>query len=533
MRKTFPFLLILAVACAPTDESPAGGAPGDGSSAGAPNASSSGTRQSEGAMRMRSHVEFLAADELAGRDIGEPGIEEAERYVRDGFDRYGLEPLPGQDDFFVPFDVYKRSFDPERTTMAVAVGPESLTLSAGADFRPFAFSESGTEEAEVVFAGYGITAPEHGWDDYDGLDVRGRFVLVFRHEPGENDPGSPFAGTEDSPHAFFEAKARVAAAHGAAGMILVSDPLFHGPREDLSLESGFRIDETREASENGILAVQVHQKAAKAMAHTSGSALSDLQKAVDGGTRPADLRLAGVSARITVVESNVDPVPNRNVAAFLEGSDPELADEWIVVGGHHDHLGIRSGEGDVIFNGADDNASGVAGVLELAKMFAEGGGVGRSLAFVTFSAEEKGALGSKYLLREKILPPDKVVFMLNMDMIGRNRLFPVHAFGDGLVEGLGDVVAAMSRSVGLEMALGGTEHFPDSDHYPFYDEGIPYLYLTTRFHGDYHGVGDHVDKVAFDHMDKIVRLAYGVLEEIADRPEPPVLMRPGSESTSH
>jgi hypothetical protein len=249
--------------------------------------------------------------------------------------------------------------------------------------------------------------------------------------------------------------------------------------------------------------------------------LEALQIALDGGARPSALPpVEKIRVRVSVERSaEVERVSARNVVGYLPGSDPERRDEWIVIGGHHDHIGGYSGDGDTIYNGADDNASGTSGVLELAQAFAGAEQrPRRSLVFATFSAEERGLLGSRALVEQGAIPMDRVVFMLNLDMIGRNPRRAVDAVGDGYVRGLREIVEASNRKVELDLEFGGTSYTGNSDHDPFYERDVPFLFFFTGTHDDYHQLGDHADKLDYRRMQSIVRVAYGVVDRL-DRAE--------------
>jgi len=500
--------------------------------------------------RLRGHVERLASDELAGREVGTPGIREAEEYVARAFRDYGLEPVPGREDYYLGFTLYRVGFDSGATELTVSLpwgagrgrrgrrglgGRTPIRAEAGRDFRPFHFSAPGEAASEVVFAGYGITAPEYDYDDYEGLEVQGKIVLVLRHEPNENDPQSRFDGTSLTDHALFTEKAGNALRRGAAGMLLVTDPLHHPPEEDLRLTSAYRLqapgagpEGRRRPAGAGILpAAQISMGLARSMASAWGRSLEELQRAVDGGQKPAELELTGVRARLRV-ELLQEPVPvaARNVAGFLPGSDPLRAGEWVLIGAHHDHLGAFAGSGDTIYNGADDNASGVAGVLELARRFASlEDRPARSLVFVTFSAEEKGLLGSRALVSQRLLPTGKLVFMLNLDMIGRNPGQAVQVYGDATARALGPIVREAAGKLGLEVALHGTRIMSASDHTPFYEAGIPVLALFTGLHQDYHRPSDEAGTLAYERMESILGLAAETVRSVAELEEAPAFSR--------
>jgi hypothetical protein len=477
---------------------------------------------------LRRHVEYLASDALAGRETGTSGIATAEEYVAAAFEKAGLTPLPGRETYFVDFTLYRTGFDVEHTSLRLATGEDSRVGIAGHDFRPFPFSDEGALEAQVVFAGYGITAEDKGYDDYAGLDVTGKLVLVFRHAPREKDPEGSFESEADDRHTTFEAKAENARAHGAVGMLLVTDPLNHAPGDDLRLGAGLLLEPPspngeRKPAADPFLAVHISRDAARMLVSDSGPSLEELQRAVDQGRPPVDLPIGEPRAAIEIRRSEgSEEVPARDVAALLRGSDPGLENEWIVVGGHHDHVGAFGGEGDTVFNGADDNASGVAGVLEMAQAFASlPERPRRSLMFVTFTGEEKGLLGSRALVTQELIPLDNIAFMLNLDMIGRNPQRAVRVYGDGYGRGLRGIIELANEGPGVELEFEGPAYMGNSDHDPFYERDVPFAFLFTGTHEDYHQLGDHASKLDYERMASIVRLAYGVVDRLADAPTSP------------
>jgi hypothetical protein len=479
---------------------------------------------------LRAHVEFLAADSLAGRDTGEPGIARAEAYIAEKLESFGLAPPPGRPNHYLEFGLHRSTYDEGRTLLSVTVGDREVQTRGGRDFRPFEFSDDGVVEAGVVFAGYGITAPDQGHDDYAGLDVSGKIVLVLRHGPREDDPERAVGGTPGTEHEHFLVKADNALAHGARAMLLVTDPFHHEGGEDLRMRGTLDLQPPGPDPErpepidepDRFLAAQISRPTAETLVGSSGLSLAGLQRAVDSGRRPSELALGNVRARLAIATSDeLEHVPARNVVAYLEGTDPDLRDQWILIGAHHDHVGAFEGEGDTVFNGADDNASGTAGVLELAEAFARRArGPRRSLLFVTFTGEERGLLGSRQLLADGRVPVGRVVFMLNLDMIGRNPDRAVEVYGDGYVRGLRTLIEAENTGR-LDLEFAGTRHDADSDHHPFYERDVPFAFFFSGTHADYHRVGDHPDKLDYERMRSIVRLAYTVVDELADADAPP------------
>ena len=476
------------------------------------------------------HAGELASDAYRGRETLTPGADAAAAYLATRFAALGLEPLPGHEGHEVPYTLTRSGFLADGTSLSR--GEE--TFGSGIDFAPFAFSDPGVASGDLVFAGYGITSEEPAWDDYAGLDVEGKFVLVLRHTPREEDDAAPLTG---SAHAFFRAKAVNAQKHGALGMLLLTDPLHHDDSDDLRLPVRLRIppseappeatEPAKEApeaeppaappEERAFLALRVSQATAGRLVDGGLDAIRAAQEAVEAGTTAADVGLATRGPVSVAVAADPEPVEVHptNVVGVLPGADPGRRDELVVVGAHFDHLGGFDGEGDTVFNGADDNASGTAGLLELAEAFAHGPRPARTVVFAGFSGEEKGLLGSEAMLREETLPAADVVFMLNLDMIGRNGDRPVRVTGDGYGTGLSELVTAANERVGLELAYGGTEYSGNSDHHPFFVRDVPVMFFFSGLHDDYHQLSDHVAKLDVLRMQQIVQLGHGVLARIA------------------
>jgi hypothetical protein len=470
--------------------------------------------------QLRADVELLASDAYGGRGTLEPGGAKAAEFLAARLQELGLQPAPGQADLRVPYTLYGRGADPERTRITSADGTVELRLEEGV--RPFGFSDQGVLTADLVFAGYGISSPEHGWDDYARLDVRGKLVLVLRHEPNEDDPKSLFAGTEATDHSLFTAKARQAAERGAAGILIVTDPLHHTPNEDLRSEPGYSLEPTAppdptepDEQATSLLAAHVSQAGAEALLQRGGHSLIALQRAVDAGHSPASLAVdvPKVTVRIGFLETG-SSWTDHNVVGVLPGLDPNA---WVVIGAHYDHLGTYAGQGDTTYNGADDNASGTAGVLALARALASREQpFERTVAFAFFSGEEHGLLGSEALVRDGVIPADKTVFMLNLDMIGRNDNRQVHAIGDGYVAGLVEALTEANATYGVPLKPAGTEYAGNTDYHTFFKRDVPFLGLFTGVHEDYHQPSDEPHKLDYDQMHRIVLVARHLIERVAD-----------------
>lgn len=482
----------------------------------------------------------LASDAFAGRGTLEEGERIAADYLAAELAALGLRPLPGREDYQVSAELVRTGFDPKTTRIRLRLDDAVHLLGGGIDVAPFGFSKAGKVEADVVFAGYGISRPDLEYDDYEGLDVAGKVVFVLRHAPKRDENDKRFDGARD---AFFASKAALAQKKGAVGMILVTDPKSLLDRDG---QAGLGGDDLRmtgrlqlppepgkeERADEGharapgdekepIVAMQVSAKIGESLARQLGAPLAAIQGALDSGERrTADIRFLAPAHAVLEVGQPLaeDRVSARNVVAFLPGSDPRLADEWVVVGAHFDHLGRFDGPGDTVYNGADDNASGTSAMLAVARRLAQGPRPRRSVVFVGFSAEEKGLLGSRSLVRGP-LGNEHVVFMLNMDMLGRNGTDKVSVEGDGYARGLDGLIAAANADLGLELELAGKMVSGNSDHYPFFAAGIPVMNLFTGLHDDYHQLSDHADKLDYPRMAKIATLAERVARRVADADE--------------
>lgn len=460
------------------------------------------------ATSLRDHVEFLADDARRGRATGEPGCREAADYIAQRFDAAGLRPLE-PDDWFLDYQLTRTGFDPDRTRLRVR-SDRWRDAEPGEDFRPFPFSGEGRVRAPAVFAGYGIVAPEHGVDDYAGLDVAGRVVLVLRYEPGRDDPESPFDGVSHSRHAHFETKAEVARRHGASALLVVTGPAHADAVDRFTFGDG--LDLVTESAEAPLLAAHVDRRWLRRALGVSTEDLREWQEQAEAGRRPDPW--PEVEVELDVRRTHADPeVDTHNVAGWVPGTEPALAEEWIVVGAHHDHIGESRGR---IHNGADDNASGVAVLLEVASRIAAAP-LPRPVCFVTFSGEEIGLLGSTAFVEHQQIPRERMVWMLNLDMVGRNPDAPLQVVGDGYATGLREIIADAASASGVDIDFHGTAMSDNSDHAPFFEARIPVAAFFSGFHRDYHRPGDDADKLDYPRMARITDLAERTLRGVATR----------------
>jgi hypothetical protein len=470
-------------------------------------------------------VKTLAAPEMAGRATGSPGMERAARYIASEFERAGLWPGGDGGSYFQAFDVVTGIRLGEGNRLRLQQGEKAQEYQVGRDFTPFSFSDSGRVRGEVAFAGHGITAPELQYDDYAGLDVTGKIVLVLSGEPRERDAESPFRRPDAYRYTEVRYKVLNAREHGARGVILVTSPLAHGDEP----ERLFAFRGITSVSQSGILAVNALRSVGEAMLAGTGRSLRELQGAIDRDLKPQSFSLPGMSADIAL-QLIREQGRAWNVIGLLRGNDPALRDQAIVVGAHYDHLGLggetslapsRFGE---IHPGADDNASGVAGVIGLARQFAAAGGSRRTVVFVAFAGEEMGLLGSTQYVRDPAVPLEGTVAMLNMDMIGRLREDRLYVFGVDTGKEFREALERANRVTALQLQFRGDGYGP-SDHTPFYAKDRPVLFFFTGPHEDYHRPSDTPEKVNAPGVERVLRLIAGVLREIADGPAPVTFVR--------
>ena len=464
------------------------------------------------------HVKYLASPELKGRATGSPELESAAGYIASQFQSFGLQPVPGS--------AYQQAFT---TTVGARLGAgnrleaNSASLALRDGFIPFSFSSSGTVSAPVVFVGYGITANEYRYDDYAGVDVKDKIVLLIRHEPQEADEKSVFQGKELTQHSTFAIKAVNAKMHGARGVILVNDNYpHHTPQEDQLTPFG----QSTGPTDAGVLFVQVKESTAEAWLKSEGRDLHEILDGIDKDLQPRSFPLSRLNISMTL-DIQHDSKTVHNVAAYLPGK----TSEYVIVGAHYDHLGLGDehslapSQVGTIHPGADDNASGTAGVLELARWFSKQPQPQRGILFMTFAGEELGLLGSNYYTGHPLLPLDKAVAMLNMDMIGRIRGGKVYVNGAGTGSTLDKLVESVQPPDSLKIDLSDATGYGGSDHMSFTVKQVPVLFFFSGLHGDYHKPSDTWDKIDAPAAAQLLGYVARIATRLANDSERPTFQR--------
>ena len=469
-------------------------------------------------------IKFLASDPLQGRGDGTKELDRAGNYIADHFRKFGLQPGGDHGKYLQPFDLIVGAKLGRKNVAVFKQGEYSEKLDLQKTFVPLSFSASASIEAPLVFAGYGITAPEYHYDDYQGLDVSGRIVIVLRHEPQENDEHSIFAGRQLTSHSEIANKATNAKNHGAKAVVLVSDLGNHPGQGDELL----RLDEVSGPQEMTIPVIQVTADTVNGWLKPSGHTLEDLRQAIDKDLSNHSTVLEA-SARLALTVQ-IERIHRRaaNVIAELPGSAPSLADQYIVVGAHYDHLGL--GEHDSlaplqrgqIHHGADDNASGTSGVLELADALAHAKERPRhSFVFICFAGEELGLLGSAYYSDHATFPLKRTIAMINMDMIGRVSNNRVYVGGTGTSPDFQKLVEDANSSTKFAMSYTASG-YGASDHTSFTVHEVPVLFFFSGLHSDYHKPSDTWDKIDAANGARVVELVWNVvhgLDALNDKPQ--------------
>jgi len=463
------------------------------------------------AQELANHVRYLASDRLEGRGSGSRGSALASQYIADLFKSNGLKPLGENGGYFQAFDFIAGAELGASNKLLVLGAAQELNK----DYIPLVHSSSGSYNGEVVFVGYGISSSKNNYDEYAGVDVNGKAVLILRGTLDQSNPHSDFAGFTSLDYKISKAKEM-----GAAAVFIVSGPV----DEETTELAPFKF--SRRGMNSGVLAVNITKRTADALLASTGKTLRELQIAIQDTKTPQSLLIQGssVAAQVDVREIRKK---DRNVIGFLEGNDLALKNEVVVIGAHFDHLGF-GGEGSLspdtvaIHNGADDNASGTSGLLELAQAFAaQKKQLKRSMLFLSFSGEELGLLGSAFYVKNPVLPLENAVAMLNMDMIGRmsNKTLIVYGIGTSPVfEALVHKYNADSTFV-LKLNKDG---FGPSDHSSFYGKKIPVYHFFTGTHLDYHKPSDDAETINSEGMEKIVRYIEQIAFDINTKIDRPV-----------
>jgi Zn-dependent M28 family amino/carboxypeptidase len=470
--------------------------------------------------RYLNDIKSLAAPEMEGRGAGTKGLTLAQHLIEKRYKELGLEPA-GTNSYAQPFTVVTGARLKSDNRFAVQTAgaknePSNNELKIDRDFVPFSFSASGQVAAPLVFAGYGATADEFHYDDYAGLDVKDKVVVVLRYEPSGFAEKSGNHGLTQ--HAQLITKAINARNHGAKAVVVINGKLGDG-EEDLLTRFG-----SVSGPENvGVVMVQVKNAVAESWFQSAGKSLKDVQEQINSATKPDSFAFPDTLHPSLHIDIETTRATVNNVLAWLPGQ----TDEYVIIGAHYDHLGrgnfdsLAPSQIGQIHPGADDNASGTAGVLELARLLAPlRGQLKRSILFMNFAGEELGLLGSAAWVKDPTRPLEKAVAMLNMDMIGRIKDDKVYIGGVGTGSTFKSVLEQAQKDAPfkIEYSAGG---YSSSDHTSFVTRKIPVLFFFSGLHSDYHKPSDTWDKINAPSAARLLDLVGNVAVQLANAPEAP------------
>lgn len=484
---------------------------------------------------LRRHIEFLASDKLEGRHTGDAGATAAANYIAEEFKKSRLKPGL-RTAYLQPFPYIAGVT--LGTGNSLRFDPFS-NMEAGVNWMPLGYSPNADIPAtDIVFAGFGITAPEANYDNYRDKDVRGKIVLIIDNTPDAGNPHSAFARFD------IHTKANIAKDKGAKAIILIAvDPDFKNDRLA-------RLSYDRTLGETAVPVVGIARElGGKILGGAGAEGVGEIEKLL---TKVADSKaMAAVSTEVTAkaqikVNLTKKTVDAYNVIGILEGSDPQLKNEAIIIGAHYDHLG-HGGSGSLaansteIHHGADDNASGTTAVIELARQFSKEKRPKRTLIFMTFAGEEEGLLGSKFYVNNPVWPLEKTVAMINLDMVGRLNENKLTIGGMGTATEWNDIIQAANNPtvpLGQTTSLFGSgtankkmidprsalfdvqlnqDGFGPSDHSSFYGKNVPVLFFFTGTHVDYHKPSDTADKINYLGLQRVILLVRDIARSIAQR----------------
>lgn len=549
-------------------------------------------QQTTSVNRLRQAIEYLASDALEGRRTGTPGANGAAHYIAGEFSLLGLRPgmasvrparTRGENRarYLQPFP-FVSSVELGKNNLLL-VSPDSTQFPVGEDWMPLGFSSNGSlKSAEMVFAGYGISSAELKYDDYAGTNVRDRVAIVFAGTPDGDNPHGQF--TQAGQIRFKAAAARAA---GARALLIISN-------QDKLKEDRLARLAYDNAGEAGIPVLVISRKLAAKLLGASDATLSEFAKVADVRQAAGSPLRVPITGRTVTLDANVNrrESPSFNIVGILPGSDPKLKNEAIVLGAHYDHLG-RGGEGSLapregdIHHGADDNASGTAALIELARRLStQSPKPRRTIVFIAFSGEEEGLIGSSYYVNHPVVPLANTIAMINMDMIGRlqdqkliiggigtapewramveGQNSPEKMAAAALSEGINSAVYAKLRvnldpkisPVGYPIVIGANgrsvvtadasstpleaattfkltlneDGYGPSDHSSFYGKQVPVLFFWTGTHNDYHKPSDTADKINYEGEAKIVSFVERIIRDLDKNDKRPTYAVAKSES---
>lgn len=464
---------------------------------------------------LKANLEVLASDEFEGRETATRGDRLAQLFIISELKKSGVKPLPEYPDFRMPIELtLTKTSDKSKFTVDMGEGKEKKVIKFGEDIVSWSKYRSDTVlNYQVVFAGYGLDVPELDWDDYEGLDVRGKLVIIA--------PGVPKAlNPENDPRVEEElsgAKIYAAYGKGVAGIILVGDKSIEEEWSSLGKPAISLPSKTSTRNPRSGVFLMREEGLTKLLAGSPLSPEEYIQKSSAGVKLPA-FQL-GQSGTLVIIASQ-EKGYTTNIIGYIEGSDPVLKEEFVALGAHYDHVGIDRGK---VYNGADDDGSGIVAVLETARALVREKKFKRSVLVVFHGAEEKGLLGASYL-SDNFGRMDKIIAQINMDMVGREHPDSIYSVGSAKISSeLKAIVEEVNKKT-VNFAFNYKFDEPDdpnriyerSDHYHYARKGIPVVFFYDYMLEDYHKPGDDIEKINFEKIKKVSELIYHLSIRLAN-----------------
>ena len=459
--------------------------------------------------KLKQHIGYLASDKLDGRKTGTPGATAAANYIAEQFKSYGLTCATptftcseGKNTGFTKEYPFISGVELGKyNSLRMTVGTTTAIGIVGEEWMPLGFSSNGAiSRSKIAFVGYGITAPDLQHDDYAKVDAKGNVVIAFAGSPDGDNPHGQFTRFAES-----RFKAVAAKDHGAKALVIIATD------EKFKNDKLAKLSYDQTAGEAGLpVIVLSRQSAARLLGLGDPGQLAALEKS--GSSSPEAAQKIETASLSLSVELTRHSVPSQNVVGVLQGTDPKLKNEYIVIGAHYDHLGhggefSRAPGSSEIHHGADDNASGVAAVLELARILSAEKKLRRSVIFVSFSGEESGLIGSNYYVKNPPEPLSDTVAMINLDMVGRLKDQKLTIGGVGTATEFRKMIETANAPAGAPQRFAlqlNDDGYGPSDHSSFYSKQIPVLFFFTGTHDDYHMPSDTADKINYDGEARVV-----------------------------
>ena len=499
--------------------------------------------------KLKLHLRILASDELEGRATPSPGLNVAARYLASHLKYYGLQPLDIDKSYFQDIQLVRRKVA-KASRLRVKSRNREEVFRLGEDF----VGKGNDETAELIFVGHGLSLLQKEYDDYKGREVKDKIVLIQDGYPQGSRPEDFYVERQVGRQfqRVPQNRYRTAMEKGASGVIILRNQDFFesdddktslyeqekASLEDKRLKFEFRQNERP-------VQLSIFPKTSALIRKMLGIQM-DSESDESGVRTIQEPPVVEVTFRHRILERQ----SARNVIGFLEGSDPDLKDEVVVLSAHYDHIGRRRSRKknrsentpvDDINNGADDDGSGTVGILQLAEAFSRISRPRRSILFLWTCGEELGLLGSEYFVKHPFIPLEKIVAVLNLDMIGRNYQDKEenhsHLFLIGTKETspeLGAIIESANQRVGpLQLDRNDPAHFfRRSDHYHFAKQGIPVAFFTTGTHKDYHRPSDEIEYIRFEKLARVLKLVFHAGLDIANRDKAPRFVRNKNKNTA-